>query len=304
MQNPSMATEPSRIDQPERRVLQRAIHGYDELGPSGKQEHIGWNARAIARLESHAPTDEGLRPTPSTAVEGLATELVRLGVRLGETYGTPDLGNKADPVDELVYIILARRTREGAYQAAYRALENRYASWEKLAAAPVEEIEQVVRFSGLAARKAHSLKLALGTLRERFGCCTLEPTRSWTDDETMAFLCSLPEVGPKSAACVMVCALDRPAFPVDAHVGRVLERMRIFSVLGIDLEGTDHKMKQRLLWDAVPPALRYSLHVNLLVHGRATCRPRSPRCVSCVVSASCASRRVPWSPTESGREAQ
>src|SRR5262245_6322759 len=31
-------------------------------------------------------------------------------------HGTPDLGNKADPVDELVYIILSRKTREDAYQ--------------------------------------------------------------------------------------------------------------------------------------------------------------------------------------------
>ena len=44
----------------------------------------------------------------------------------------------------------------------------------------------------------------------------------------LAFLCTLPEIGPKSAACVMMCSLDRPAFPVDAHVGRVLERLGIF----------------------------------------------------------------------------
>jgi endonuclease III len=87
-----------------------------------------------------------------------------------------------------------------------------------------------------------------------------------------------------------MCSLDRPAFPVDAHVGRVLERLQVFRVLGTELGGTDHKVKQKLLWDAVPPALRYSLHVNLLVHGRVTCLPKRPRCRSCVIVDACASR--------------
>ena len=72
----------------------------------------------------------------------------------------------------------------------------------------------------------------------------------------------------------MMCSLDRPAFPVDAHVGRVLERLGALRRVGIELAGRDHKVKQRLLWDAVPPALRYPLHVNLLVHGRSVCLPR------------------------------
>lgn len=276
----------------EPRVLRASIRSYEELGAAAREEHIAWRARATARLQSNGARTKAGRGSTSTAVDKLSTDLVEIDARLGEIYGTPDLGNKADAVDELVYIILARRTREGAYQAAYRALESSYASWELLAAAASDEIVEVLRFSGLASRKAQSLKLALGTLMERFGRCTLEPTRSWTDDETLAFLSSLPEVGPKSAACVMVCSLDRPAFAVDAHVGRVLERMQVFRTIGIDLAGTDHKAKQRLLWDAVPPSLRYTLHVNLLVHGRMTCRSRKPRCGSCAIAGSCASRQV------------
>jgi endonuclease III len=277
---------------PEPRVRRTSIGSYEELGPAAREEHIAWRARAIAQLPPNGGWTKAARASPSTAVDKLSADLVGIGARLAETYGTPDLGNKADSVDELVYIILARRTREGAYQAAYRALESGYASWEELAATPSDEIVEVLRFSGLANRKAQSLKLALGTLIDRFGRCTLEPTRSWTDDETMAFLCSLPEIGPKSAACVMVCSLDRPAFAVDAHVGRVLERMQVFRTVGIDLVGTDHKAKQLLLWDAVPPALRYTLHVNLLVHGRTTCMSQKPRCGSCAIAGSCASRQV------------
>ena len=149
----------------------------------------------------------------------------------------------------LVYIILSRRTRERAYQAAYDALKNEFPSWELLAGAQNDAIVKVISFSGLASRKASSLKAALSALVARFGRCTLEPTSDWSDDEVYEFLCALPEIGPKSAACVMMCSLDRPAFPVDAHVGRVMERLAIFRGVGVELQGSDHKFKQAALRD-------------------------------------------------------
>ena len=269
-------------------MLTSQIEDYAELDAERAAEHDEWRRRAIARLEQ-----EDLHACPSgrrarVTVDRLASDLLRISSALAETYGTPDLGNKADPVDELVYIILARRTREIAYQSAYVALKTRFATWEDLAGARLEAIEDIIRFSGLASRKAQSLKRALEQLIERFGACTLEPTRSWSDEETLALLCTLPEVGPKSAACVMVCSLDRPAFAVDAHVGRVLERMDTFATIGTDLGDAGHKVKQRVLWDAVPPSLRYVLHVNLLVHGRERCLPGKPRCLGCPIAAECA----------------
>jgi hypothetical protein len=55
---------------------------------------------------------------------------------LAVLYGTPDLGNKPDPTDELVYIILARHTCEGAYQPAFDLLKKRFPRWDDLLAAP------------------------------------------------------------------------------------------------------------------------------------------------------------------------
>ena len=256
---------------------------YAQLDRAQRGEHRAWMGRQTDRLVDNRSTDDPR--VARSATTRLGAELLSMTRMLAASYGTPDLGNKADPVDELVYIILSRRTREGAYQAAFDSLRSRYATWEELAVAETDEIEDVIRFSGLGRRKAQSLKLALYALIDHFGRCTLEPTRSWSDDEVLEFLSGLPEIGPKSAACVMMCSLDRPAFPVDAHVGRVLERLGTFRTVGIELAGTDHKTKQRLLWDAVPPVLRYPLHVNLLVHGRQVCLPRAPRCGQCVLAA-------------------
>ena len=49
----------------------------------------------------------------ANTVDRLAADLLRISAVLAETYGTPDLGNKTDPVDELVYIILAQAHARG-----------------------------------------------------------------------------------------------------------------------------------------------------------------------------------------------
>jgi DNA (cytosine-5)-methyltransferase 1 len=206
-------------------------------------------------------------------------------------HGTPTLGNKADPVDELVYIILSRKTREDAYQSSFDALKRSYRRWEDLLDAPIVEVERIVEGGGLGKKKARSLVGALAAIRERFDSCTLEPARSWTNEELEGFLCSLPEVSRKTAYCVMMYAMGRSVFPVDTHVGRVLQRLGLYRNLGLDLGDLDHKQLQDVLADLVPPNLRYSLHVNLVAHGREVCTSVSPNCGACELRKFCATYR-------------
>src|SRR5262249_442210 len=144
---------------------------------------------------------------------------------LAVLHGTPNLGNKQNPADELVYIILARHTREGAYQQAFELLRERFPSWDDLLDAPRGEVEKLVYSGGLSGKKTTALHAALGKLRETFGHCTLEPAREWPDEELEAFLCSLPEIQRKSAYCIMMYSFGRQVFPADTHVGRVLSRL-------------------------------------------------------------------------------
>jgi DNA (cytosine-5)-methyltransferase 1 len=207
-------------------------------------------------------------------------------------HGTPDLGNKKDPVDELVYIILSRKTREGAYQAAYAALKAAFPVWERLLDAPRSSVERMVNGSGLGSKKADSIYGALGAIRTRFGTCSLGPAARWSDEELEEFLCSLPEVSRKSAYCVMMYSMKRKVFPVDTHVGRVLQRLGIFEELGLDLGGLDHKQLQAELAGLIPPNLRHSLHVNLVVHGREVCTAISPDCGQCELRRLCSHHRA------------
>jgi DNA (cytosine-5)-methyltransferase 1 len=202
-------------------------------------------------------------------------------------HGTPRLGNKSDPVDELVYIILTRKTREEAYQRAYDALRARFSRWDDLLDATPAEVESLVSSGGLGDKKTASLFGALSAVKERFGSCTLDPARYWTDEALEEFLVSLPELSRKSAYCIMMYAFGRQVLPVDAHVGRVMSRLDLYRDAGLGLEGLDHKQLQAVLADLVPPNLRYSLHVNLLVHGREVCRPQKPLCAECDLRGFC-----------------
>lgn len=205
---------------------------------------------------------------------------------LHTTYGTPHLGNLADPTDELVYIILSRKTRESAYRAVFAQLRAR-GTWEQIADLSEVELARVLRGGGLEAKKARALRSALGSLRDRFGVVSLEGARGLGDDELFELLCGLPEVGPKSARCIMMYSFGRTTFAVDTHVGRVLARLGTTAPLTGDLTSHDHKRRQQLLADAIPPDLRFSLHVNLIVHGRTVCRAIAPQCDSCVLLHRC-----------------
>jgi hypothetical protein len=111
---------------------------------------------------------------------------------LAVLYGTPNLGNKRDPTDELVYIILAHHTREDAYQQAYRLLKQRFRTWDDLLDAPRPAVEKLVYSGGLSTKKTTAIRSALRRLRATFGRCSLRPARKWSDEKLEQFLCSLP----------------------------------------------------------------------------------------------------------------
>lgn len=267
----------------------------------GRRKHFTpdrrrWRREILDHVLSHPdlfPAVEADEPREAVRdrIDAEVERIHLLARMLSLCHGDPRLGNVEDPLDELVYVMLSRKTREDAYQQAFTALKLRFKTWDEARVASVAEIELLVRPSGLSEKKSRALVAALGMLHKRFGRCTLEPLRRWGDGAAAAFLCGLPEVSLKTAFCVMMYALGRAVFPVDAHVGRVLERIGLYSSLGFSLVGTGHKEKQHLLRHVIPPELRHPLHVNLVAHGREFCRARSPRCDECPVAKLCSYNR-------------
>jgi endonuclease-3 len=82
---------------------------------------------------------------------------------------------------------------------------------------------------------------------------------------------------------VLAFSLGRAALPVDTHVARIATR------LGWLGPGTPTPRAQRTLEGLVPPARRLGAHLDLIAHGRATCRAQRPSCGACVLAGLCPS---------------
>jgi endonuclease III len=257
-------------------------------------EVAGWRKRLLRNLRQDPGRfllASGLSPDQvQESLDAGISYLREVARILAVLYGTPDLGNKPEAVDELVYIILARKTREGAYQRGFDLLKRRFPTWDDLLECPREEVKRIVFSGGLSSKKTASLYGALGKLRETFGACTLEPARDWPDDKLEGFLCGLPEIQRKSAYCIMMYSFGRQVFPADTHVGRVLSRLGVLPASS-GRQDTHKKAQQLLLDGRIPGETAFSLHVSLFRHSQEICASGSPQCHRCPLRGFCAEYR-------------
>ena len=199
-----------------------------------------------------------------------------------EKFGQPTLGNKKNPFDELLYIILSSRTPPGSYQDTYRSLRRRFRTADSLAAADPEEVAESIERGGLQRKKARAITAIAAELQRTFGRVTLAPLKAMETDEAEAFLTSLPGVSKKTARCVLMYALDRPVLPVDVHCYRVAQRL---GWVPSGVHPTDRRADE--LQDGVPEHLRRDLHVGMVLLSRDYCRPNTPNCRGCPVAEFC-----------------
>jgi endonuclease III len=201
--------------------------------------------------------------------------------RLLAAYDPIQAQEKAPIVDCLVGTVLSQHTSDINSGRAWRALKERWPSWDAFAGASLDEIEEAIRSGGLARVKAPRIRAILDEILEREGRIDLSSLEALADDEVYAYLRSLPGVGPKTAACVMAFSMQRDAFPIDTHVHRVVAR------LGWVSAESSAEAASRELSVGIPKGLRYELHVAMIEHGRRTCRARRPLCSECAVFELC-----------------
>lgn len=203
--------------------------------------------------------------------------------RLEREHGPLDPPRRIPPLDELVLTILSQNTSDLNRDRAWRAMRDRFPTWEAVEEAPVDEVIDAIRPGGLANTKAPRIQAVLREIRAREGGIDLSWMADASDAEVEEYLVSLPGVGRKTAACVLAFSLERDAIPVDTHVFRVGKR------LGLIGERSTADRAHRELRDLVPPELRVPFHVALIRHGRTICRAGMPRCESCPVRDLCPS---------------
>jgi endonuclease-3 len=201
--------------------------------------------------------------------------------RLREMYGIPVMEPHGDPVAELVLTVLSQSTNDRNRDVAFLRLRDRFPSWDEVRDAPVEEIEEAIRPGGISKVKSVRIKAML----EAIGDLDL----SWMADapvpESQAYLCALPGVGRKTAACVLLFAYGLRDVPVDTHVSRVGMRLHLLE------PGAPFDRLHDQMVAITPPGAELEFHVNLLRHGRRTCHSQRPACRACALRRMCPSRR-------------
>jgi endonuclease III len=209
---------------------------------------------------------------------------------LANRYGDFAHGNKANPLSELLFVLCSLQTNEELYQGTYASLRARFPTFRQLAAASEDEIAAVLARGGLSRQKARTIRAVLSRLQSHFGDPTLSPLRAVSDSECEHFLESLPGVGRKTARCVMMYSLARQVFPVDSNCWRVTRRLGWVRPIRPDKSCLPRDMDR--VQAGVPLKLRFSLHVNLVSHGRACCVPGTPKCEACCIRRFCRSGRA------------
>jgi len=209
---------------------------------------------------------------------------VREAVERLEALAGPAVPERAfAPLDELVSCILSQHSNDERTYPAFAELRRRYPEWSVLMAAPVAELEAVLKPAGLAREKTKRMRAALSAIFERVGDYSIDHLAQMSDKDAHAWLMALPGVGPKTAAVTLAFAFGRDRFPVDTHVHRVAQRL---GWVGVKVDAT---RAHELLARKVPRGWALRTHLALIRHGRTLCTARSPRCSECPLLEGC-----PW----------
>ena len=211
-----------------------------------------------------------------------ATQLVSLvNQRLLGSLGKPERRPLRSPLDEFILTILSQNTTDVNSLAAFGRLKNRFPEWRMLLSASYSEVLDIIKTAGLGPTKTRRILALLPKIKQKDPGLTMKFVCSMSLEKGYEFLTSFKGVGAKTAACVLLFACRKPAFPVDTHVFRVTRR------IGLGPASRTREQVQRFLERVVPEDERYNLHMNLIRLGREVCLARAPRCGPCFLQDLC-----------------
>ncbi|MBI5598549.1 MAG: endonuclease III [Deltaproteobacteria bacterium] len=175
------------------------------------------------------------------------------------------------PLQLLIATMLSAQCTDERVNMTTPALFKKYRDARDYAGAPLYELEGYVRSINFFRNKAKSIKACCRKIVEEF---------KGRLPKTVEELTTLPGVGRKTANVVLASAFSVPALAVDTHVKRVAGR------LGLTVSDDPDDIEKDLC--AIIPEKRWAETTSLLIlHGRRTCRAKTPLCEACPVRAHC-----------------
>jgi endonuclease-3 len=251
----------------------------ERAGPGVHVAGRGAVSRASSRASPAAA--KPVRAPPVLAKPVSRARVARIRARLAEVYGVPVQSPHGHPIAELVLTVLSQSTNDRNRDVAYLRLRERFHDWHAVRDAPLEEIEEAIRPGGISKVKSARIQAILRAIGEPLDLDWIEHAPV---AESRAFLCALPGVGRKTAACVLLFTFGLRDVPVDTHVSRVGARLHLLRA-----GAPSHEQHDAML-ALTPPGAELELHINLLRHGRRICQAQRPACDACALARMCPSR--------------
>lgn len=231
-------------------------------------------------------------PLPLSEQHPAPPQLPEVARRLRERYlPTPPAASlSAEPLDGLIKTILSQQNLGVITRRQFAGLKAVFPTWEAALQDGPDGIEAALRAvgGGLIRTKADRIWNVLYRLQEERGTLSLRDTRGMDDAGVRRLLEDLPGVGPKTASCVLLFDLARPAMPVDTHIERISRRLEL-------VPARWNAVKTERWYEEVLPrsyAERYTFHVSTIRHGQQVCRSQRPLCADCLLQDLCPSAGI------------
>lgn len=173
----------------------------------------------------------------------------------------------------LVSVRLAAQCTDARVNVVVEGLFDKYPSVAALAAADVDDIENIVRPCGLGRSKARDISACMKMLHEKYND---------TVPDDFDELLKLPGVGRKSANLIMGDVFGKPAIVTDTHCIRLANRIGLVDNI------KEPKKVEMALWKIIPPEEGSDFCHRLVIHGREVCTARTaPYCDRCCLADIC-----------------
>ncbi len=175
------------------------------------------------------------------------------------------------PLQLLVATRLSAQCTDARVNLVTPALFAIFPDAESLAQAEVSEVAEYIKSCGLYKTKSKDLVAMAKMLVSDFG----GEVPDNIDDLT-----KLPGIGRKTANLICGDVYGKPAVVVDTHCIRITTR------LGLHKE-TDQRKIENALRKLLPPEESNDFCHRIVLHGRAVCTARSPKCKDCCMNGFC-----------------
>lgn len=173
--------------------------------------------------------------------------------------------NFKNPLELLVATILSAQCTDERVNIVSKDLFKKYKKAKDYAEADIEELEKDIHSTGFYKNKAKSIKAC---------CAAIVAEHGGKVPGTLDELVKLQGVGRKTANVVLGNAFGEPGITVDTHVGRVSQR------LGLTANEDAVKIEFDLM-ELIPQKKWTDACHQIILHGRAICASRAPKCDIC-----------------------